>query len=131
MECRQKPKGMLFQKDSIRTIIFTYLSFQLTRMVSSLILPMGTDIVLVSVTDRPMYPSYYFEHPNAVYSYEGGFGEAMHREFIKVKNKLNITYGVMFSLNDGFKGMSSLEQVFQEILKTGSNQLSFKQGSLL
>ena len=66
---------------------------------------MSTDIVLVSVTDRPMYPSYYFEHPNAVYSYESGFGVSMHREFVKVKNKLNITYAVIFNLNDGSKGM--------------------------
>uniref|UniRef100_A0A7M5XNH8 Cnidarian restricted protein n=1 Tax=Clytia hemisphaerica TaxID=252671 RepID=A0A7M5XNH8_9CNID len=50
-------KNGSFVRSSDRIVILTYLSFQLTKLVSSLILPLNSmDMVLVSITDRPMYP---------------------------------------------------------------------------
>ena len=95
------------------TIIFTYLSFHLTRMISSLTLPL-TQILLVCVTDQPMYPAYYFEHPNAIYSYEGGFGIAMHKELNKVKNRLNISYGLMLNLKEEDSNITSNKKTCAE-----------------
>ena len=95
MKCRNG--DMVFQRSDTYTLVFTYVSFHLTRLISSIMLPM-TNVLLVSVTDQPMYPAYYVEHPNAVYSYEAGFGDAVHKEFIKVKNRLNISYGLFLNL---------------------------------
>ena len=45
--------GSLRGRKIDRTIIFTYLSFELTRLTSALILP-TTDILVISVTEQPM-----------------------------------------------------------------------------
>ena len=95
MKCRSG--DIILQRDATHTIIFTYASFHLTRLISSIILPL-TNFLLVSVTAQPMYPAYYIEHPNAVYSYESGFGNAIHKEFNKVKNRLNISYALILNL---------------------------------
>ena len=95
-------KNGSFVGSSDRIMILTYLSFRLAKLVSSLILPLdASDIVLVSITDRPMYPSYYINHPLAIYSYEGGFGVEMQKEFSKIKRKLNISYSAIINLHSG------------------------------
>ena len=92
-------KGGVYKQSGHMTLIFTYLSFDLTRLVSSMILPLNS-FNLVSVTDRPMYSSYFLDHPLAIYSYESSFGVNMHKNFIKIKNKLNISYNAFFNLRD-------------------------------
>ena len=81
----------------VRTIIFTYLSFYLTRLTSALILP-STNFLVVSVTDRRMYPSYFLENPLAVYSYESSFGFEIQDKFIRMRDNFNITYSGFFNL---------------------------------
>lgn len=91
-----------FKTNPDRFVIFTYLTFHLTRIASSLILA-STDFILVSVTNERMYPSYYLQHPLAVYSYEAGFGVDMHKAVIDVKNQFNISYIAFINLHDGIK----------------------------
>ena len=107
MSCRNE-SSIVFQRNAVHTVVFTYVSFHLTRMIS-MILPLS-QILLICVTDQPMYPAYYFEHPNAVYSYEAGFGVAMHKEFIKIKNKLNISYVLVLNLKEEDSNITSNEQ---------------------
>uniref|UniRef100_A0A7M5XMI6 Cnidarian restricted protein n=1 Tax=Clytia hemisphaerica TaxID=252671 RepID=A0A7M5XMI6_9CNID len=83
-----------------RLLILTYLSFDLTRLLSALLLPQDLTM-LISITDRPMYPAAYIEDPRAIYSFEAGFGVQMHQEFNKIKKKLNVTYGAFFNLGSG------------------------------
>ncbi|XP_066923119.1 uncharacterized protein [Clytia hemisphaerica] len=97
IKCENK-KGV-YKQSGHMTLVFTYLSFDLTRLVSSMILPLNS-FNLVSVTDQPMYPAYFLDHPLAIYSYESSFGVNMHTNFIKIKNKLNITYNAFFNLRD-------------------------------
>ena len=108
MTCRNE-SSIVFQRNAVHTVVFTYVSFHLTRMISSMILPLS-QILLICVTDQSMYPAYYFEHPNAVYSYEAGFGVAMHKEFIKIKNKLNISYVLVLNLKEEDSNITSNEQ---------------------
>ena len=58
-----------------------------------------------------MYPAYYIENPRAIYSYEAGFGIQMHQEFIKIKNKLNVTYAAFFNLGTGGNNSTSSEEI--------------------
>lgn len=98
LDCQNK--NGTFKKNPDRFVIFTYLTFHLTRIASSLILP-STDIILVSVTNERMYPSYYLQHPLAVYSYEAGFGVDMHKAVIDVKNQFKISYMAFINLHEG------------------------------
>ena len=77
-----------------RLIAITHVSFHLTRLVSSLLLlPESNSIsLLISITDRPMYPAYFLDHPSAVYSFEAGFGIEVHQNMIKLKNQFNVSY---------------------------------------
>lgn len=90
----------VFKRNPDRFVIFTYLTFHLTRIASSLILT-SSDFILVSVTNKRMYPSYYLQHPLAVYSYEAGFGVDMHKAVIDIKNEFNISYIAFINLHDG------------------------------
>ena len=76
------------REDSI--MIFTYLTFRLTQLVSSVILPLER-IALLCITDRPMYPAYSLDHPMMIVTYEAGFGMNMHRQFNVIKNSLNLS----------------------------------------
>ena len=67
LDCRNNTK-MNFNYDN-QILIFTYMSFELTRIASSIIL-LDDTFVLASVTDQFMYPAYYFDHQLAIYSYE-------------------------------------------------------------
>ena len=58
-----------------------------------------------------MYPAYYLEHSSAIYSYEAGYGVHMHQEFIKIKNKLNITCMAFFNLGTGDTNSTSSEEI--------------------
>ena len=88
-----KSKG----REISKTVIFTYLSFELTRLTSSLVLP-TTDIVVVSVTEQPMYPAYYLDNPLS--SYETGFGVQIHDKILKIKEELNVTCIGSFNLQN-------------------------------
>ena len=108
MSCRDE-SSIVLERNAGHMVVFTYVSFHLTRMISSMILPLS-QILLICVTDQPVYPAYYFEHPNAVYSYEAGFGAAMHKELIKIKNKLNISYVLVLNLKEEDSNITSSEQ---------------------
>ena len=98
MECRNKDWLNISSDQSM--VIFTFLSFELTRTISSLILPFNFHF-LVCVTEKAMYPPYFLDHPNAVYSYEASFGQGMHRDgFMKIKSKLNISYMAILNLKE-------------------------------
>ena len=70
--------GSGFETSRERLVVFTYLSFELTRIASSMLLP--NEVVLLSITDRPMYPSYYLEHSHSFYSYQASLGKEMHKK---------------------------------------------------
>ena len=73
--CKERQKNLKARRD--RLIVFTYLSFELTRIVSSMLLP--NEIVVLSVTEEPMYPSYYLDHSHSYYSYQASLGEETHK----------------------------------------------------
>ena len=100
----------------LRTVIFTYLSFELTRLTSALILP-TTNFLVVSVTEQTMYPAYYVENPLYIYSYEASFGVNIHDKFIKIKEKLNITYTGIFNLQQEVPIVNDSRTISQESLK--------------
>ena len=89
-----------WQTSTERIIIFSYLSYDLTRFLSSLILPLES-IILISVTDKPIYPAYYGENSRSIYSYEAGFGFEMHKDIIETKNEMNVTYMAFLNLYMG------------------------------
>ena len=95
LHCRNNTTMNYIYDDQI--LIFTYMSFELTRIVSSLVL-LDDIFVLASITDQFMYPAYYFDHPFAIYSYEASFEQKLHRDIIKLKNGLNITYAAILNL---------------------------------
>ena len=97
LDCRNNTR-MNFKYDNQQILLFTYLSFELTRMVSSLAL-LDDTFIQTSITNQFMYPAYYFDHPFAIYSYEASFDEKIHRDgFIRIKNGLNISYGAILNL---------------------------------
>lgn len=100
MDCQNQNET--FKNNPDRFVIFTYLDFHLTRIASSLILT-STDFTLVSVTNEKMYPSYYLQHPLAVYSYEAGFSVDMHKAVIDIKKQFQISYIGFINLVDGEK----------------------------
>ena len=73
--CKEKNRNDRTRRN--RLIVFTYLSFELTRIVSSMLL--HNDIVVLSVTEELMYPSYYLDHPYSYYSYQASLGKDIHR----------------------------------------------------
>ena len=90
--------------------IFTYLSFELTRIVSSMILlPDTKDTVVLSITEQPMYPSYYLDHSYSYYTYQASLGIETHkasniREFV---DQTPIDYCVMLDLLSNNNGNRS------------------------
>ena len=76
--------GGVYKQSGHMTLVFTYLTFDLTRLVSSLILPLNS-FNLVSVPDRPMYPSYFLDRPLSIYSFEAGFKVNIHEDLVKIK----------------------------------------------
>ena len=97
LNCRNNTK-MNFDYDNQQILIFTYMSFELTRMASSIIL-LDDMFIMSCVTDQFMYPVYYFEHPYAIYSYEASFDEEIHRASLKAKYDLEISYWAMLNLH--------------------------------
>ena len=92
MNCRGNKTVLIRKQRQTFLFVFTYVSFELTRIASAIILPV-TDIILISITDRLMYPSYYDNNPSAVYSYRASFGVEVHKNaFMKIKNDLNVSY---------------------------------------
>ncbi|XP_066916815.1 uncharacterized protein [Clytia hemisphaerica] len=94
--CKGK-NGIKFAKRS-KMFVFTYLSFALTRIVSSILLV--RDVVVVSVTEEKMYPSYYLEHPLSFYSDQLSLGQGSHETVIKkFMKQLRIDNVIILSLN--------------------------------
>ena len=102
IRCMQN--GGVFDDSLKRIVIFTYLDFHLTRVASSIVLSEIPDtlfpVLLSSVTDQPMYPAFYLEHPLAVYSYESAFGVQIIRSLGKIKTTLKVDYFALFNLRD-------------------------------
>ena len=73
--CKEKNRNDKTRRD--RSFVLTYLSFELTRIASSMLL--HNDIVVLSVTEELMYPSYYLDHPYSYYSYQASLGKDIHR----------------------------------------------------
>ena len=96
IECQNKG-GIYTRGLATAMVILTHMSFYLTRFAAFLVLP-STPVLLVSITDELMQPSYYLDHPHAIFSYEAGFGVDMHEQIIAIKNDMNITYGAFFNL---------------------------------
>ena len=65
IECRGD--GVYDNKIKInRLVVMTYISFHLTKLASSILhVPEWKSVLLICITDRPMYPAYFFEHPFA------------------------------------------------------------------
>ena len=99
--CINKTVSFVF-KMSENPVIFTYVSFETTRLISSLISIDKTDsIVLLAVTDQPMFPNALLERLAFVYSYEMSFTLEMHQHSIMdLKNYYGITYIAFLYLKD-------------------------------
>jgi len=95
-----------------RLLIFTYLSFHLTQIASSIVLGMVSDIFLVSVTERQMYPAFYLDNPLSFYTYQSSFGQDIHNTVYKnLLTRLNITYIPIFNLQDKNNASTSSNNV--------------------
>jgi len=72
-------------------LIVTYVSFELTKIIASMLLTM--DIVLVAITTKPMYPTPLLEHSTFIFSFEASFeAEAHLTGIMNLKKEYNITY---------------------------------------
>ena len=97
---RCMPNGGFFGYSLKRVIIFTYLDFHLTRVASSILLsetPATLPVLLSSVTDEPMYPAFYLEHPLAFYSYESVLDIHV---IAQIKKEIKVDYMAMLNLRD-------------------------------
>ncbi|XP_066928468.1 uncharacterized protein [Clytia hemisphaerica] len=92
-----------------RLFIMTYISFELTRLASFLVLPLGYP--LFGVTREEIYPAYYLDHELGLFSYQSSFGAEMHRHgFIKLKNELKVSYGAIVNVfEDANSGLRKIK----------------------
>ena len=81
-----------------RTLIFTYVPFEMTQFIASLLLLKDIDPTFLAVTTKSIYPSDLFEKDNFIFSYEGSFEIEVQREAIKrLKDEYDISYmGVIY-----------------------------------
>ena len=83
-------------------IIFTYVSFKTTRLISSLLsVDLSDSIMLIAVTDQAMFPNALLERITFVYSYETSFTLEMHQHsLMNLKNHFQISYSAFLYLKD-------------------------------
>ena len=99
VECRNNETFIPYFE---RLFIMTYVSFELTRLASFLVLPL--DFPLFGITQKEIYPAYYLDHELGLFSYQSSFGAEMHRHgFIKLKNELKVSYGAILNVYDDEK----------------------------
>jgi len=85
-------KQLVFDLDvSEDLFIFTYVSFELTRIIASMLLTM--DIVLVAITTQPMYPAQLLDQTKFIFGFETSFEAEIHLTGItNLKKDYNMTY---------------------------------------
>ena len=83
-------------------IIFTYVSFETTRLISSLLSVDLTDsIMLIAVTEQAMFPNALLERTTFVYSYDTSYTLEMHQHsFMDLKDHFQISYVAFLYLKD-------------------------------
>ena len=72
-------------------ILFTYMSFDMTRLVSYLLVN-EANILLVAITTERMYPSDLVFKPTFVYSYESSYGINSQEQLDELLEKFEISY---------------------------------------
>ena len=82
-------------------VVFTYLTFHLTRLISYLLLNKD-DIILVSLTQEGMYPYQLVEKPTFVFSHEASYGADKQDIVSRWMKEIDLTYvAVIYSKESG------------------------------
>ena len=97
--CINETVSVEFSMDK-KIILFTYVSHETTRLISSLFTIDNTDsIILVAVTDQAMYPNALLERVTFMYSYEMGYTLEMHKHsLMNLQNHFEISYSAFLYL---------------------------------
>ena len=89
--CIDKTVSVVFEM-ARNPIIFTFVSFETTRLISYLLsVDLNDNILLLAVTDQPMFPNALLERLTFVYSYETSFTLEMHQHSLM---NLQTHYGI-------------------------------------
>ncbi|XP_066914590.1 uncharacterized protein [Clytia hemisphaerica] len=90
-KCRDKSVNVRLKLEEI--VIFTYVSFEMTRLISSLLMIKDIDTTLISITTEKMYPSQLLEKDIFIFSYETSFQRDVQKESVQyLKQEYNISY---------------------------------------
>ena len=94
---RRSSAKPFIQDTSKGVVVLAMLTFELTQLLSALLLPY--DVPLFAVTFQAIYPSSLLEHPVFAYSYEASFGAQLHRTGINAfRKELNITVAAVLNV---------------------------------
>ena len=105
------------------TLLFTYISYEMTRFVSSLLLLKDIDPTIVAITTEPMYPSDLFDKDTFIYSYETSFEIDIQRKAVKkLKDQYGISYIGVIYLQDS---SDDLETINKPCKKRGDTAFCF------
>ena len=77
--CFDKTKNVTLTFKNTKGFIFTYVPFEMTRFIASLLLTAKPDIGLISITLESMNPSPLVDEDLFVFGYETSFGVGMHK----------------------------------------------------
>ena len=95
-QCVNKNAKTIFRREEM-SILFTYMSYELTRLASYLLI--NEKIILLAVTFQQMLPSKLHEKPYNIYSHESSFlSENQKDSVFRVAMDLNVTYaGILYA----------------------------------
>ena len=83
-------------------ILFTYVSHETTRLISSLLSIDRTDsIMLIAITHQAMYPNVLLERVTFIYSYEMSYTVEMHKQsLMHLQSEFKISYSAFLFLKE-------------------------------
>ena len=83
-------------------------------MISALLLIKGVDTTLISITFEGMYPSYFIEKDNFIYSYETSYQIGVQKKALQyLKKEYNISYMTVIYLKESENDLAVIKKPYQ------------------
>ena len=109
-KCRSQTNDSVILQLS-EVLLFTYVPFEMTRLISSLLLVKGVDVTMVSITTQQMYPFLLLEKDTFIYSYESSFQIGIQKKAIQyLKNEYNISYMAVIYFKESDKDIETVRK---------------------
>ena len=111
--CIDKTANVTLQVN--KTLIFTYIPFEMTRFIASLLLLKDVDPTLVAITTKSVYPSGLFEKDNLIFSYEGSFEIDIQHTAVKgLRDKYGVSYSGVIYLKESDEDLQIINKPCHE-----------------